>query len=59
MVRIEEHLEEMRKIHKEIKTTSGYRKKCLERQYNRMARELKSVQMFLEKEGRNVMTGER
>lgn len=59
MVRIEEHLEEMRKIHKEIKTTTGYRKKCLERQYNRMRSELKSAQMYLQKEGRNILNGER
>ena len=46
-VRWEEHLAQMRQIKTEIKTTTGRRHDCLVRQYNRMAKELKTAQAYL------------
>lgn len=47
MVKIQEHLEEMRKVRKDMKAAKGWRHECLLRQYNRMAKELKTAQAYL------------
>lgn len=46
-VRIQEHLDEMHRVKADMKTAKGWRHECLLRQYNRMAKELKTAQMYL------------
>ncbi len=46
-VRWQEHLDEMHKVKAEMKSATGWRRECLLKQYNRMAKELKTAQRYL------------
>lgn len=46
-VKIQEHLDEMRRVKANMKAAKGWRHECLLRQYNRMAKELKTAQAYL------------
>ena len=46
MVKVKEHRQKMAKVRKEIDRATGFRKKDLWRQYNRMAKELRECEMY-------------
>lgn len=46
MTKVKEHRQKMAQVRKEIDRATGFRKKDLWRQYNRMAKELKEYQTY-------------
>ena len=47
MIKFDEHRQKMNDVYDQMKTATGYRKKDLTRQYNRLWKEMKEASLYM------------